>query len=45
MSTACGHPQGEGGAHVDVCGQGEGDKNRIFVWTSYMDGPLASWHP
>src|SRR6218665_3933718 len=32
----------EGGpAHVDACGQGEGVKNVIFLWTSEMDGPLV----
>jgi len=30
-----GRPQGGGGpAHVDACGQREGVKNPIFVWTS-----------
>jgi len=34
MSTVCGRPQGGGGpAHVDACGQGEGVKNVIFLWT------------
>ena len=35
MPTVCGRPQGGGGpAHVDACGQGEGVKNLIFLWTS-----------
>src|SRR6218665_10923 len=43
MSTACGRPQGVERvrpmwAHVD---RGEGVKNLIFLWTSYMDGPLC----
>src|SRR6218665_1373350 len=43
MSTACGRPQGMERVrpmwtHVD---RGEGIKNLIFLWTSYMDGPLC----
>ena len=32
MSTVCGRPQRGGGqAHVDACGQGEGQKRDFFV--------------
>ena len=44
MSTVCGRPQGgEGGsAHVDACGQGEGDQKRDFFVDVINGWPLIS---
>src|SRR6218665_2697407 len=42
MSTVCGRPQGGGGlAHVEACGQGEGDQKRDFFVDFINAWPLC----
>ena len=50
MSTECGRPQGGGGreggpAHVDACGQGEGDQKRDFFVDVINGWPLRLYGP